>query len=711
MKNHKSGFLTALFVLWFSIFAQAQVPTPTPTPKPEDEDVVVINTNLIQIDATVTDKNGKIVTDLTAEDFEIFENKEKQEITNFSFVSVEPRTSAEKLNAGKPDRNAPPAPPVSTNLKPEQVRRTIALVVDDLGLSFQSIAFVRQALKRFVDEQMQPGDLVAIVRTGGGIGALQQFTSDKRRLYAAIDRVMWNPRGRGGIGAFAPIEQTAAEANQSAMGGEENEENQERANAETEANQLRQDVFAVGTLGALRYIVGGLGELPGRKSVILFSDGFSLYVRGQNGSADANQRILEALRQLTDLANRAAVVVNTIDARGLQTLGLNAEDNTGGFSLEQLEQKLSDRKTELFDTQEGLIYLAAQTGGRSFINNNDIKGSVEKVLEDQKGYYLLGYDPGDETFDPKTRRYNKLLVKIKRPGLKVRYRSGFFGISDEAARTALTAGQKTPQQEIAAALISPFGANGVNLKLTSLFASDPKTGSFMRSFLHIDTKDLQFSDEPDGVKKADFEILVVTFGDNGTAAGSFSQSFTLRAKNANFQKLVEQGVVYNLSVPVKKPGAYQLRVALRDAGSARIGAANQFIEVPDLKKNHLTLSGLALDNLSLEEWQKASQGSLTETTASSKANMQTEMALRRFPRNSVLRYGLAVYNARLGADKKPSLTYQVRLFREGKQVFQGRETALSETVQTDPERFNVNGALALADKMDFGEYILQIVVR
>ena len=84
-------------------------------------------------------------------------------------------------------------------LRPEQVRRTIALVVDDLQLSFESTAYVRRMLKKFVDEQMQPGDLVAIIRTGSGIGALQQFTSDKQQLYAAIERVRWNMRGGAGI--------------------------------------------------------------------------------------------------------------------------------------------------------------------------------------------------------------------------------------------------------------------------------------------------------------------------------------------------------------------------------------------------------------------------------------------------------------------------------------------------------------------------------
>ena len=102
-------------------------------------------------------------------------------------------------------------------------------MVDDLGLSFESTYYVRRALKKFVDEQMQSGDLVAIIRTGGGMGALQQFTSDRRQLYAAIERIRWNSLGRGGTGAFAPLtgnSDAALGANSSNKGDDTNSSSQ-----------------------------------------------------------------------------------------------------------------------------------------------------------------------------------------------------------------------------------------------------------------------------------------------------------------------------------------------------------------------------------------------------------------------------------------------------------------------------------------------------
>src|SRR6185436_8635648 len=188
----------------------SNVGTPPPaqvqqsTQKPDEEDVVRITTNLVQVDAVVTDNHGKLVTDLKPEEVQIFEDGRKQKITNFSFNLSDTAPAKPPTKPAPVDKSAPPAP--TTTLKREDIKRTIAIVVDDLGLSFESTAYVRRALKKFVDEQIQPGDLVAIVRTSGGIGVLQQFTADKRQLAAAVERVKWNGLGRGGVSAFAPIQ-------------------------------------------------------------------------------------------------------------------------------------------------------------------------------------------------------------------------------------------------------------------------------------------------------------------------------------------------------------------------------------------------------------------------------------------------------------------------------------------------------------------------
>lgn len=690
----------------------AAAPSPTPPPqKPDEADVVRITTNLVQVDAVITDKQGKVVTDLKPEELEIYEDGRKQKITNFQYYVADTRASESpvKRSADKTaDKNNPPLPP--TRLRPEDVRRTIALVVDDLGLSFQSAYYVRRALKKFVDEQMQPGDLVAIVRTSGGMGALQQFTSDKRQLYAAVERVKWNPLGRGGVGAFAPLE------------GKQFTDPAIKLEAEKPAQDLedfRQEVFSVGTLGAISYVVQGLRDLPGRKSILLVSDGFKIFNRDDPTS---NNRVLYALERLTDQANRASVVIYTMDARGLQTLGLTAADNTAGMTVDQVADQLSRRGAELFDTQTGLNYLAQQTGGLAIRNTNDLSGGIKRVLEDQKGYYLIGYRPDQSTFDPRTgrRKFHKLKLEVKRPGkFTVRMRNGFFGVSDEERERP----RRTLAQQLMSALVSPFGATGVHLQLTSLFANDPKVGSFMRSILYVDPKDLTFTDEPNHMHKCVFDVLAMTFGDNGVPVDQSGKTYTITINDEWYQRIQRDGLVYYITVPIKKPGAYQLRMSLRDSASDRIGSASQFVDVPDLKKDRLALSSLSLVGKYPAE-RSTKPGAVANQSASpqdssaatpdeglEKGNAEASAAVRHLSRGMTLEYAFIIYNARVDkTTNRPQVTTQVKLFRNGKEVFTGRAFQMDPASQTDMRRLGALGRIQLGTDLVPGEYVLQVIV-
>lgn len=690
-----------IFVFFTSgLFAQ-QASTPSPTP--EDNDVVKISTNLIQVDVTVTDSKGKVITDLKPEEIEIYENGEKQKISNFSFVSAgQPvvETTEQKDQKAKDAKDAVPLP--SAVLRPEKIRRTVALVVDDLSLSFESTYQVRRALKKFVDEQMQDGDLVAIIRTGAGIGALQQFTSDKRQLYAAIDKVKWNPIGNGKIGAFAPIEPTPLEQLKAAGATISDDDLQDEKNRTNSQNDFRSSVFATGTLGALKYIVTGMSELPGRKSVILLSEGFRLLERDEQGFSDSG-RVLDFLRELTDLANRSSVVFYTIDARGLQTTGFTAEDQVTDTNPAAMEQKLSDRRDELSETQDGLRYLAAETGGFAVLNSNDIAGGVRRVINDQS-YYLIGYLPDSETFDPVKRRYNKLEVKVNRKDVHVRYRSGFFNVVDKNTAAAPTT--QTPAQQLQIALMSPFGVNGISLRLNALFGNSEKDGSFVRSLIHVPANELKFVDQADGSKTAVFEVLAASFGDNGQVIDQIAKTYTLNAKSDSYKRLLDQGFVYHFAFPVKKPGAYQYRIAIRDAQGGAVGSASQFIEVPNLKKSLLTLSSIVIESLSPEQWKQISDpaGGPVES------NSLDETALRQIKAGSVLHYGYEIYNAKLASSGKPDVSTKVRIIEDGKVVLDGVPRPLDAEGQKDMHRLLGSAAISLGSKMLPGDYILQIIV-
>ena len=679
--------LSALILFAASALSQT---APVPSPTPPDGGVVKIATNLIQIDVTVTDRSGKIITDLRPDEISIFENGQRQSISNFSFVSSIRETDApNKKSAPRPSLPGPLTPP-----RPENTRRTIALVVDDLTLSWESTYYVRRALKKFVDEQMRDGDLVAIIRTAGGIGALQQFTTDRRQLYAAIEKVRWNSLGSGKVGAFEPLRAIPPGAGEEDIPG-----GRTMAEMERDMNEFRSGVFATGTMGAVNYVVRGMQELPGRKSIILMSDGFKLFTEDRDGFLESS-RVMASLRRLVDQANRASVVIYTLDPRGLQTLGLTAADDTSGRTMQQIDQEMSDRRNELRDTQDGLVYLARQTGGFAIINNNDMSAGVRRILDDQS-YYLVAYIPDDETFDPKTRRFNRLDVKVSRPGARIRYRSGFFGISNEDRTPAVGTGS----QKLVSALTSPFAVNDIALRLNALFGRNPAKVPIIRSLLHIGAQNFSFTDGPNNTKILKFDILAMGFGDNGVPVDQIAYTHTVTLNNEQHQSFLRRGFVYDFIFPVKKPGAYQLRVAIRDHVSDKVGSANQFIEIPDLKKNRLILSGAGLESMTYQEWEKRNTGS-----GGPAGDPLTDTSLRQYKKGSVLNYGFVIFNAKTNPAKQPDLTAKTRLIKEGRIVYEGKSQPVSFEGQTDPKAVNYMSSLSLGTALGVGEYVLEVAI-
>jgi VWFA-related protein len=200
---------TLAFCLTLSSLAPALGQTPAPPGQQqreelEGDDVVRITTNLVQFDAVVTDGDGRQVTNLTADDFEIREDGRPKRITSFSYVELYPGMPAGARTKGA----APPSVvtrdvPPPTRLRADKVRRAVALVVDDGYMSFGSLGAVREALKKFVAERYEPNDLIGVFRTGGGNGLFQQFTSDRNQLALAVSRLDWRP-GDHPVDIFEP---------------------------------------------------------------------------------------------------------------------------------------------------------------------------------------------------------------------------------------------------------------------------------------------------------------------------------------------------------------------------------------------------------------------------------------------------------------------------------------------------------------------------
>lgn len=531
---------------------------------------------------------------------------------------------------------------------PAEVRRTLAFVVDDFTMSVAGLARVRDALRKYVNNDMQPGDLVAIIRTSSGMGLLQQFTSDRTVLNAAIDRVKISL---------------------------------DRAN-------VPHDTRKAGTFGAVQYVIDGLRDMPGRKCLILFSENLPIRevvtmslqateTRTVQPKIEIESNDKEPFRRLTDAANRASVVINTIDTGGVTTWKKRVE---------------------------GLGTLAEDTGGIFIDNNNDIDDALGKAVADTEGYYLIGYHPDAATFDSKSGAplYRSVRVRVKIAGLRVRSRSGFLGETDKAKSEA----PLTSKEALFSALASPFSAGDMSLQLTTLFSQTPDKRSNLSSLLHIDAHDLSFTQQADGSRHAGFEVVAMTFGVDGVGADHSDKVFNVDLDSAQYEAALSKGLVYLINQPVQKPGLYQMRVALRDQTTGRLGTANQFIEVPDLKDGRLALSSVLLrrDAAGATGGVDHIEGRVADNDPA------TGAALRVFKPGSPLAYEYLVFNAQSGAARNADLEVQTRLYHDGKLVYEGKPMVPSLTGEAASGRLLAGGHMTLAEGMSPGDYLLQVTV-
>lgn len=673
--------------------------TATPTPPSVDQDPVRISTNLIQLDVTVTDASGKPIADLKPGEIEIYENGRKRQISNLSFISsgtVGRQPSARNL----PDQPPPIEP---TPLTVSSIRRTIAIVVDDISMSWESVSFTRRALKKFIDEQVREGDLVAILQTGASVGSLQRFTADKRMLHAAVDRIKYNMLGTGGITAFEPLTPSGAQTLSQGLGV-----NSAAFEAEAEAflataRSQRQAIFATGTLGALQRIVAGMADLPGRKSLVLFSDGFELQERDRGGILHSGP-VSQHVRSLVDQANRGAIVFYPIDPRALQPGGLQAADNTWGMSAKDIREAVDRRRRLVAESRDSLEFLARETGGFATINNNDLNQGLRNVLSDQS-YYLVGYEPDSDTFDPASSRFNKIEVKVLRRGAKVRFRSGFFATAENKnIRQAVPDRSRSSVAQLTEAVTSPFAVSEITLRLSSLFGHAGKDGSYVRSLLHINAADLTFREEPDGKTTFSFEVLATSFGSGGQLIDQLGKTYTVSVTPEVYQKAQNEGIVYYFNFPVKKPGAYQYRVAIRDTVSGKLGTASQFLNVPDAASGALTISGIVLEDMSIQDFESWIAGA-----SRTMADPMRDTALRQIRSGRIYRYSFDIYNARPDQQKRPRIETLTRVYREGKLIMDNPAKPFNAAGQTDLSLLRGFGGLSIGSAMEPGDYVLQII--
>jgi VWFA-related protein len=682
-----------LILLVTTAFGQQAKPQ-TPTEKQVD-DVVRVNTALVQTDVTVVDKRGNFVEGLNSDQFELRVDARVQPITSFERVATGSAKEAQQLSAAR-DSNGKPQSSGDERHDLEPNRgRVIFFFVDDVHLAGDSMARARAGLLRFVNKQMAAGDRVAILSTSGQIGFLQQLTENKAVLREAIDRLHLK-RGNESTSMKVPISEVDANlvANHRdtrlfsyLVDAVKNEFQTDAFNAalivRSRIRQINGEsrLVEVQTLYGLQALLRSTAQLPGRKLVFFVSDGFIVDDRKSNAA--------DVLREVIKEAARVGAVVYTMNTRA--TFSDPAVDATRNdyldFSSRQGGRLIAESKMP----QEPLETLADETGGRSFLNPNGFDEALAQAIEETSKYYLLAWRP-----DSENQRNGKSRVEIVikgRPDLRVRMRRHSFDVTAGPDAKPISIPNKliagnTPDDALLAALASLYPRRELSTSLSVGYLYTPETGTSLNVSMEID--DALGFDPANDKKETAVDVLGIALDDRGMFS-SFKQR--LNVTREAMLATNDHRVQWNQSMPLPA-GLYQVRLAVRDRETGRVGSALQWIEVPEISANGASISSIFVG-------ERRGGDPISAPKPPIKVN-------RVFDRSSRLRYLAYAYNATQAADPGgPAI--EVKVLRDGEAV---RGIPVTQPVLAsvgNSKTISLSGEIDLA-RLAAGIYTLQISV-
>jgi VWFA-related protein len=589
-----------------------------------------VSVNLVQIDVSVADQRGVPIRGLSKSDFEVFLDGKPENIKSFLEVRIPPGEPAPVRADG---HQAQAAGQTARPVRPEQITRAVAIFVDDISLSAQTVPQVRRGLERIIQRDVGVGDLVAIVRASAGLGALQDFSTDKGMLLAAVSHIQWRPSGRGQmtpydeVGVDRTSELMRLGVTPNSVFGFQEEEN------------YREQTYTFAVLDSLQRVVAGMAGMPGRKSVVILSDRLPMSLReitqgpGQGRApvqVSGSDAILEKLRASVDQAARNGVVINVIDTRGLASLRMGAGEilaSPGGVlapvaggqletsnagpgagsatgpastSADVVWATTADLRESHDTRQAGGQFLAHETGGLMIPESNDIAASVERVFDAMGSYYLVGFEPPQDAFELASNGhpvFRHIIVRVKRTGAHVRTRSGFYGTTEnpEALR------KPSAELRLANSLKSPFGSSGLDIDLRSSFLGARKSEWVTLVSLWVDAHHLTL-EGPTNNRSGIVHLIVRVFGvDGALLEGGIDEWLRISLDEKGYQLAMKNGLVYSTSIVIKKPGPYQIRAAVLDRESGRVGSASQFLVLPKPDPHRILLSGIVFTGMLSKE--------------------------------------------------------------------------------------------------------------
>jgi VWFA-related protein len=572
------GVCGAWLVCWLSLggFAQGasrQVETTGPGYR------IRVNSDLVLVNVSVRDKRGNLIRDMKPSDFTVLEDGQPQQLRSFDIEDVE------RFAQSGPAQVEAQAAPQAANLltgsetKPASIRnrRLIVLLFDLTNMEPDELNRASQSALHFIDKQMTPADLVAVVSFSSSMQVNQDFTSNHDLLSQAVRR-MQGVEGQG------------MEAGTTGSAEGQPDQGQAYTEDDTEYNIFNTDR----RLQAIASLAKALQDIDQKKSVLYFSSGMDRDTGNENQSQ---------LRAAINVAVKANVSIYPVDSRGLQAIvpGGSAQSASLHGKAAYNGNAITSAYDSNFRTQETLVTLASDTGGKAFLDSNDFSKAFAKVQADMESYYVLGYRSTNPAMDG---HYRKITVKVNRPDVKLDYRRGYYGPRDFRHFT-----RDDRDRQIEAELNSDLPNTDLPVYLSTQYFRTESDRFFVLLSAVVPGSAI-----PSGASdQASLDVLgLVRDQQSKFPVGNIRQTIKLAIENGTVGRRKNAQYDTGFLLP---SGKYHLKFVVRENQNGKLGSFETDFAVPDLRKASLKMSSVVLASQRVASTQKKSQNPLVSDGA------------------------------------------------------------------------------------------------
>jgi VWFA-related protein len=599
-----------------AVLVGAAAPRAQQRPAPDTPDVFMSRTTAILVDVVVRDKKGQPVLDLEAADFEILEDGVKQKVGSFALIN-----RGQGIGIGvkfkQPDHTTlvdTRAPKPAAGADPEQLPASTAIIFD--ALSADALAKSQRAALDYLPPDGESGARIAIFATVPSMQILQPYTQDIAAIRNGIRAVtaagtmaadMKKDRMASLFEQRTTLESQADRLSQlaSAGGGALAETGAAIGQLEMESRlvqgQMRliqafdaidRDHRGFGAMTTLLTAIDSLSVRPGRKTVVLFSEGLP-----------ASPALQNQMQRIIEVANHANVTVYAVDAAGLRVTSTIEDtrkeiDQVGADRLRQASlgrdtaegpyTRMLERTEDLLrmDPQGGLAHLSEDTGGFLIRDTNDIGSAFRRIDEDSRIHYLLTYSPSNETFDGKFRSID---VKIARPGVQIFARKGYRAVRTSGA-------VRPPAYEAPAVAMLESGKlpNAFPVRAGGLVFPNREGSAVVPVIVKVNTSSLEFDvDRARGTYSGQVAVVARVRNVYGDVVQKLSQQYVLSGDEKDVEA-ARRGEILFYREPKLAPGVYELESIVYDIVSNKASARVSTITVPEFGRGGLQMSSVMI---------------------------------------------------------------------------------------------------------------------